>query len=76
MEKLIEYIVKAIVQKPEKVVIEKNEGENAVEFRLKLDPDDIKFVIGKKGKTIGAIRNLLRVKTAESDKRVNLEIVD
>ena len=81
MEKLLEFIVKSIVQKPEKIKIKKEtlpadgqEGENLISFNLKVDPEDLKIVIGKGGKTIKAIRNLLRLRAFKEGKRVNLEL--
>lgn len=74
MEKLLEFIVTSIVQKPKKVKIEKEGGEGFVNLRLKVDPEDLKIVIGKRGRTIRAIRNLLRLKAIKEGVRVNLEL--
>lgn len=81
MEKLLKLIVESIVQKPKKVKIKRavptgrqEEGESFVNLTLKVDPEDIKIVIGKEGKTIRAIRNLLRLKAAKEGIRVNLEL--
>lgn len=74
MEKLLESIVKSIVQKPQKVKIEKESQEGLVNFKLRVDPEDLKIVIGKKGRTIKAIRNLLRLKAIKKGARVNLEL--
>lgn len=74
MEKLLEYIVKSIVQKPKKVKIKKEEAEGFTDFSLKVDPEDIKIVIGKKGRTIRAIRNLLRLRAIKKGIRVNLKL--
>lgn len=81
MEKLLEYIVKSIVQKPKKVEIKKEtlpagrqETETLTNFSLKVAPEDIKIVIGKKGRTIRAIRNLLRLRAFKEGIRANLEL--
>lgn len=74
MEKLLEYIVKSIVQKPKKVKIKKEKTEVLTNFSLKVDPEDIKIVIGKKGRTIKAIRNLLRLRAIKEGVRVNLQL--
>lgn len=74
MEKLLEFIVKSIVQQPKKVKIKKEEREGFVNFSLRVDPEDAKFVIGKRGRTIRAIRNLLRLRAIKEEIRVNLEL--
>lgn len=74
MERLLEFIIQSIVEKPKKVKIKKEEKEGIVNFFLKVDPDDLKIVIGKRGRTIRAIRNLLRLKAIKEGMRVNLEL--
>jgi predicted RNA-binding protein YlqC (UPF0109 family) len=74
MKKLLELIVKSIVEKPQGVEIKKEVGEGFVNFSLKVDPEDIKIVIGKKGRTIRAIRNLLRLRAMKEGGRVNLQL--
>ncbi len=74
MEKLLEFIVKSIVQNPDKVKIKKEKKENFIDFRLEVDPEDIKIVIGKKGRTIRAIRNLLRLRAMKDGVQVNLQL--
>lgn len=74
MEKLLELIVKSIVQRPKKVKIKKEKSQGLVNFNLKVDPEDLKIVIGKKGRTIRAIRNLLRLKAIKEGARVNLKL--
>jgi len=74
MEKLLELIIKSIVQKPKKIKIKKEEKEGFINFRLKVDSEDLKIVIGKKGRTIRAIRNLLRLRAIKEGIRVNLEL--
>lgn len=74
MEKLLELITKSIVQKPKAVKIKKEETGDFVNFSLKVDPEDLKIVIGKRGRTIKAIRNLLRLRAIKEGIRVNLEL--
>lgn len=75
MEKLLEFIVKAIVTQPKKVKITPEEGEGGfINFNLEVDPEDLKIVIGRKGRTIRAIRNLLRLRAISEGKRVGLQL--
>jgi predicted RNA-binding protein YlqC (UPF0109 family) len=76
MKELIEQIAKAIVEKPEEVQVRGIEGENAIVIELRVAKDDIGKVIGKKGKTITAMRTILNASRAQKSKRQVLEVVE
>lgn len=72
----IEYIVKAIVDMPEKVRTERTIDERGVLITLFVDPSDMGKVIGKEGRTAKAIRALLKVLGAKNQARVTMKIVE
>lgn len=72
MQKLLEFLVQSIVPHPKEVAIEEQEEEGVLTLRLRVNPEDLKIVIGKKGRTIRAIRDLLRIKAGKEGRRVNL----
>ena len=75
MKEFIEFIAKHLVDKPEAVVIrEKVSEEKKVVFSLKVEQDDMGKVIGKKGKTVIAIRTLLTAVAAKQGKKAILDI--
>lgn len=76
VKELIEYIAKAIVDKPEAVEVHGVEGENSTVIELKVAKEDIGKVIGKKGKTITALRTILSATRAQKDKRQVLEVLE
>jgi predicted RNA-binding protein YlqC (UPF0109 family) len=76
MKELIEQIAKAIVEKPEEVQVRGIEGENAIVIELRVAKDDIGKVIGKKGKTISAMRTILNATRAQKRKRQVLEVIE
>jgi predicted RNA-binding protein YlqC (UPF0109 family) len=76
MKPFIEYVVKALVDHPEKVDIREVDGERVVVFELRLDPADVGKVIGKSGRTITAIRTLLTSAAAQEGKRAMVEIIE
>jgi predicted RNA-binding protein YlqC (UPF0109 family) len=76
MKELIEQIAKAIVEKPEEVQVNGIEGENAIVIELRVAKDDIGKVIGKKGKTISAMRTILNATRAQKRKRQVLEVIE
>ncbi len=73
---LVEYIVKALVDKPEGVELRTVDGEKTVILELKVDNEDIGKVIGKQGRIARAIRTILSAVASKSGKRINLEILD
>ena len=77
MQKLLETIVKAIVDKPDEVQININESENTIVYELNVGEGDLGKVIGKKGKNVNSIRTLLSALNAkEGGKRAILEIIE
>ena len=75
-QQFVEYIVKTLVNNPEKVQVERTIDEKGVLLTLTVDPDDIGRVIGKRGVTAQAIRVLLRALGTKQDARFNLKIVN
>lgn len=75
-QEFVESVVKALVEKPEKVQVTRSLDEMGVLLVLTVDKADMGVVIGKEGRTAKAIRTLLRVLGAKNDARVNLKIVD
>ncbi|MBI72251.1 MAG: RNA-binding protein [Candidatus Marinimicrobia bacterium] len=77
MKKLLEDIVKTIVDKPDEVKVEVNESENTIVYELNVGDGDLGKVIGKKGRNVNAIRTLLSASNAkEGGKRAILEIIE
>ncbi|MFA5789340.1 MAG: KH domain-containing protein [Candidatus Gracilibacteria bacterium] len=72
----LELLVKAIVAHPEDVVIDRTIDEMGVLLTLKVHPEDMGYVIGRRGQTAQAIRTLLRIVGAKNSARVNLKIFE
>ncbi|MEY4440743.1 MAG: hypothetical protein RLY49_369 [Candidatus Parcubacteria bacterium] len=70
----LEQVVKALVDKPEKVEINRTVDEMGVLLTLKVDQEDMGKIIGRDGNTAKAIRTLLRVVGMKNNARVNLKI--
>jgi predicted RNA-binding protein YlqC (UPF0109 family) len=75
MKELVEFIAKSLVDDPSQVYVSEIEGENSVILELRVGPEDMGRVIGKGGRTVNAMRTLVRVLAAKQGKRVTLEIV-
>ncbi|HOK34730.1 MAG TPA: KH domain-containing protein [Candidatus Paceibacterota bacterium] len=73
-QQILELIVKNIVNKPEAVKVDRKVDEMGVLLSLKVDPEDMGQIIGRKGSTAKALRTILRVVGAKNKARVNLKI--
>jgi len=59
LKELIEFMIKEIVDFPDKVEINHITTEKTSIFEVKVDPDDVGKVIGKKGQNIKAMRLIM-----------------
>ncbi len=75
-KQFLETIVKTIVANPNDVSVERTVDEMGVLLTLKINPEDMGYVIGRKGQTAQAIRTLLKIVGAKNNSRVNLKIHD
>jgi hypothetical protein len=71
-----EYVIKAIVENPDDVKVERKIDERGVLLELTVNPEDMGKIIGREGRTAKALRTLLRVLGAKNNARVNLKIVE
>ena len=75
-QQFVEYIVKTLVNNPDKVSVERKIDEKGVLLSLTVDPEDVGRVIRKRGVTAQSIRMLLRALGTKQDARYNLKIVN
>lgn len=76
LKELVEYIAKALVDKPEEVQVTEVGGEQTVVYELRVAKDDLGKVIGKQGRTARAIRTILGAASTKLKKRSVLEILE
>ena len=76
MKELIGYIAKALVDKPEEVIVTEIEGEQTSVIELKVAKEDLGKVIGKQGRTARAMRTILSAASTKINKRSDLEIIE
>jgi len=70
----LEYVVKSLVDSPDKVKVTRTVDEMGVLMTLSVDAPDMGKVIGRDGNTAKAIRTLLRTVGMKNNSRVNLKI--
>ncbi|HOK35375.1 MAG TPA: KH domain-containing protein [Candidatus Pacearchaeota archaeon] len=73
-KEFLENLVKALVDHPEDVKVERKVDEMGVLLSLKVNPEDMGQIIGRQGSTARAIRNLVRIVGLKNHARVNLKI--
>jgi len=73
-QEFLEYVVKALVDHPEDVKIDRKVDEMGVLLSLKVNPEDMGQIIGRAGATARAIRSLVRIIGLKNHARVNLKI--
>ena len=76
MKDLIAYIAKALVDKPEEVVVTEIVGQQTSVIELKVAKEDMGKVIGKRGRTALAMRTILSAASTKMKKRSVLEIIE
>ena len=76
MKELIEYIVKALVDSPDKIAVTEIAGEKSIIFELRVGEGDLGKVIGKEGRTAKAIRTIITAAAMKQGKRAVLEIIE
>ena len=76
MKELIEFMIKGIVDFPEKVEIVNVVNEKTSIFEIKVDPGDVGKVIGKQGRNIKSIRSIMNAAAQKNEKRAIIEIIN
>ena len=74
MKELVEILAKALVDQPEKVMVDLVEKDKSTVIELRVAPEDMGKVIGKQGRIAKAIRTIVRAGTNKSGGRATVEI--
>jgi predicted RNA-binding protein YlqC (UPF0109 family) len=68
-------MVKSFVDNPDSVTVTEVENDKNVTYELRVAPEDMGKVIGKKGRVANALRSVVKAAAYKTDKRVFVEIV-
>ena len=71
---VLETILKSIVSNPNAVKIDRQIDERGVLLTVDVDPADMGHLIGRQGRTIQAIRTLIKIVGAKNQARINIKI--
>lgn len=77
MEEFVAYIVKNLVADPEAVEIRsiEDEASESIKLEIRVAPEDIGKIIGRRGNTIHALRTILRRVCARLKKKIQIDLV-
>lgn len=70
MKKILTLILSSIVDHPDKVEVDEQEQNGIVNFTINVDKEDMGKVIGKNGKVIKAIRNVMKIPAIKNGKKI------
>ena len=76
MKDTLHYIVTSIVDHPDQVNIDENEENGITNLIVKVAKEDMGKVIGKEGKVIRSIRNIMKIKAMKENKRINITLAE
>lgn len=76
LKELLETMIKALVDIPDKVSIHEIKGEQTTVFELSVERSDLGKVIGKQGKTAKSLRTILTAASTKLRQRSVLEIIE
>ncbi|HEU4462670.1 MAG TPA: KH domain-containing protein [Solirubrobacterales bacterium] len=76
MTELLEFLVKALVEDPEAVVVEELEEDGDLVYEITVADGDLGRVIGKGGRIANAIRTIAKAAAVRIDRRVIVDILD
>jgi predicted RNA-binding protein YlqC (UPF0109 family) len=77
MEDLVEYLARSLVDKPGEVSVEVfDEDDGSTVYELSVADDDVGKIIGRGGRTVNALRCVLRACAAKQGRRLLLDVVD
>ena len=72
---LVEYVAKALVDKPEAVKVDEVQDGNTTVYELEVDEEDIGKVIGRQGRVVRGLRALVKAAATRKGTRVDLVVV-
>lgn len=77
MLNLVKYLITSLVELPDQVKVSQTIDDNQLHLiNIQVDPQDMGRVIGKNGRIISAIRELVKVKAIKQGKKVRLTLLE
>ena len=74
LENLLLVLARSLVEEPDKVEVSGTETDTRVDLELRVAPEDMGKIIGRQGRTIRAIRTVVKAASVKVGKRVSVEV--
>ena len=74
LENLLLVLARSLVEEPDRVEVSGTETDSRVDLELRVAPEDMGKIIGRGGRTIRAIRTVVKAASVKLEKRVNVEV--
>lgn len=75
-KEFVEYIVKSLVDNKEQVEITEENTQDTIVIKVKVASEDMGRIIGKEGRIIKSVREIVRAYSAREHKKVSIDIVE
>lgn len=76
LEDLLGFLARSVVEEPEAVEVSATEDDSRVDLELRVAEDDMGRVIGRRGRTIKAIRTVVKAASVNESKKVSVELAE
>ncbi len=76
MKEILVYLLTVLVDHPQDIVVEETSEESRTILTIHAHPDDMGRIIGKSGRVIRAIRDLIKIIAAKHDTYVDVVIAE
>jgi len=77
VEELLAYLARSLVDDPGAVDVESfEEDDGTIVLELRVAPDDTGKVIGRGGRTVAALRTVMKAAAVREERRVLVDVVD
>jgi uncharacterized protein len=76
LENLLRILARSLVEEPDRVEVSSTETDTRVDLELRVAQEDMGKIIGRGGRTIRAIRTVVKAASVKLGKRVNVEVPD
>ncbi len=76
MNDTLHYIVSSIVDNPDAVQVHEDDVDGVLNLIVTVAKEDMGKVIGKEGKVIRSIRNVMKIKAMKEDRRINISLAE
>ena len=76
LENLLRVLARSLVEEPDMVEVTGTETDTGVDLELRVAQEDMGKIIGRGGRTIRAIRTVVKAASVKVGKRVSVEVPD